>query len=499
MDNKKLIIILGVLAAVIASGGVGLVFWLKSGDKESKTETKKTTPTAAQSQKEDTPGDKAYLDKQVITSSQPNRDDTQSKQTTKKDNSTQDTTKRDNSTQDTTKKDNSTQDTTKKDNNFTQDTTKKDNNSTQDTTEKDNSTKDTTKKDNNFTQDTTEKDNSTQDTTEQDNSTQDTTKKDNSTQDTTKKDNSAQDTTEKDNSTKDTSKKDNSTERTTKKDNSTQDTTGEDNSTKKTTEKDTSHSSNAFDQTILSDPSKPLFKDDEGETCTLSFFNVIFRLLKDDFFDLFKEKDDKLAVNMLKLREEVMKIQKDQKLINEKINNLVEVLNIKYEIRICSTYYLLKHFLKYIVESNLDKDNKYFGVELKGETAGIVAERASNNRILPIFYYYNLIIEGDHMSFKSESNWGFTKKPKLIFIYYTPKKTFDENRNKHLKIQHEDKTDKSKTVYNLKGIVFFDKNGKYNSFFIKNNELYDQKTGDKQSITDAEIFNPQLLIYELSE
>ncbi|KRH95013.1 hypothetical protein M153_650005512 [Pseudoloma neurophilia] len=109
MDKKKLIIILGSLAAVIALGGVGLVFWLKSGDKESKTETNKKEPTSAQSQKEDNSGDKADLvnrkNKQVITSSQSNRDDTQSKQATKKDNSTQDTTEEDNSTKKTTKKD----------------------------------------------------------------------------------------------------------------------------------------------------------------------------------------------------------------------------------------------------------------------------------------------------------------------------------------------------------------------------------------------------------
>ncbi|KRH94182.1 hypothetical protein M153_3520001564 [Pseudoloma neurophilia] len=41
MDKKKLIIILGSLAAVLALGVTVLVFLLRSGDKESGTETKK--------------------------------------------------------------------------------------------------------------------------------------------------------------------------------------------------------------------------------------------------------------------------------------------------------------------------------------------------------------------------------------------------------------------------------------------------------------------------
>ncbi|KRH94819.1 hypothetical protein M153_13700019273 [Pseudoloma neurophilia] len=254
------------------------------------------------------------------------------------------------------------------------------------------------------------------------------------------------------------------------------------------------------DLTILSDPSKPLFKIDERITCTLSLFNVLFRLLKDDFFDPLKGKKDELAVNMLKLREEIMKIQKDQTSIYKIIYNLVEVLDKKYKIRNSHVFFILNYFLKYIVESNLDQDNKYFGMELEDEKVVYYADRANNNRILPMFDYYNLISNGDHMSFNNESKWVFTKKPKLIFIYYTLKNTFNENRNQHLKIQHEDKTDKSKTVYNLKGIVFIDKNNdKYNSFFIQNDGFYDQITGDKLSITKAEIYYPDLLIYELSE
>ncbi|KRH93941.1 hypothetical protein M153_4790005902, partial [Pseudoloma neurophilia] len=70
-------------------------------------------------------------------------------------------------------------------------------------------------------------------------------------------------------------------------------------------------------QTILSDPSKLLFKDDERKTCTLSLFNVLFRLLKDDFFDSLIGKDDELAVNMLKIREEVFKSQKDQESVTK--------------------------------------------------------------------------------------------------------------------------------------------------------------------------------------
>ncbi|KRH94658.1 hypothetical protein M153_178000171 [Pseudoloma neurophilia] len=256
--------------------------------------------------------------------------------------------------------------------------------------------------------------------------------------------------------------------------------------------------------TILSDPSKPLFKDDERKTCTLSLFNVLFRLLKDDFFVSLKGKKDELAVNMLKLREEVFKSQKDQKLVNKLTNNLAEFLNKKrspcYKITIDNDVYdFLKHFLKCIVESNLDKDNKYFGVELKDETVVSCDQRASNNRILPMFSYTNLIINGDHMSFKSESNCVFTKKPKLLFIDCSSRQNFNENRNQHLKIQHEEKTDKSKTVYNLKGIVFKDKFKKYKSFFIQNDELYDQRIGYKQSITRTKIYDLKLLIYELNE
>ncbi|KRH93410.1 hypothetical protein M153_9040002, partial [Pseudoloma neurophilia] len=55
------------------------------------------------------------------------------------------------------------------------------------------------------------------------------------------------------------------------------------------------------------------------------------------------------------------------------------------------------------------------------------------------------------------------------------------------------------TIFNLKGVVFFDKNYEYNSFFIQNDGFYDQKIGEKQSITKAEIFEPLLLIYELGE
>ncbi|KRH94317.1 hypothetical protein M153_3000009768 [Pseudoloma neurophilia] len=253
------------------------------------------------------------------------------------------------------------------------------------------------------------------------------------------------------------------------------------------------------DLTILSDPSKPLFIDDMRKNCVPSFFYVIFRLLKDDFFDSLKEKGDELAVNMLKLREEIFKSQTDQESINKLIYNLVEVLKKKYNITIYSTYDFSLYFLKYIVGSNLDQDNKYFGMELEDETVVSYVYKSSKNRILPMFSYSNLIINDDHMSFKSESKWVFTKKPKLIFIYWPNKQTFNENRKQHLRIQHEDKNDKSKTVYNLKGIVFLNKNDKYNSFFIQNDKLYDQKTGVEQSITKAEICNPRSLIYELSE
>ncbi|KRH94296.1 hypothetical protein M153_3060004252 [Pseudoloma neurophilia] len=258
------------------------------------------------------------------------------------------------------------------------------------------------------------------------------------------------------------------------------------------------------DPTILSDPSKPLFKNDERINCVPSLFNVLLRLLNDDFFNSLKGKDDELAVNMLKLRKEALKNEKNQESVNKLTNNLVEFLEIK-----CSPYYkdvinkdmfyFLKYFLTYIVESNLDQDKKYFCVGLKDETAVFYPESASDNRTLPLFFYTNLIINGDHMSFYHGSKWVFTKKPKLIFLYYPSIQIFNKNRKKHLKIQHEDKTDKSKTVYNLKSIVFWDKNMKYNSFFIQNDKFYDQKTGGKQSITTAEISYPRLLIYELSE
>ncbi|KRH94767.1 hypothetical protein M153_1510008137 [Pseudoloma neurophilia] len=89
MEKKKLIIILGVLAAVvIVFGGVGLFFWFKSGDKESKTETKKTTPTAAQSQKEGnsknntTPVDET--NKTLVTNSQDDQDNSADSQDNQK-------------------------------------------------------------------------------------------------------------------------------------------------------------------------------------------------------------------------------------------------------------------------------------------------------------------------------------------------------------------------------------------------------------------------------
>ncbi|KRH93962.1 hypothetical protein M153_4660006442, partial [Pseudoloma neurophilia] len=266
-----------------------------------------------------------------------------------------------------------------------------------------------------------------------------------------------------------------------------------------------SRSENQHDpiSTILSDPSKPLFKIDQEITYIPSLFNVLFRLLNNDFFVSLKGKDDQLAVNMLKLREEVLKGQKDQESINKLENILLMFIEKKYplcyNIKICGVYDFLDYFSKYIVEFNLDKDNKYFGMELEDETVVSHVDKTSNNRIPPLFNYENLKINKNHMSFKSESEWVFTKKPKLIFFYYPFKKPFNENRKQHLRIEHEDKTDKSITVYNLKGIVFKDKNDKYNSFFIKNDELYDQETGVEQSITDAKIFDPDLLIYELSE
>ncbi|KRH94894.1 hypothetical protein M153_11600013221 [Pseudoloma neurophilia] len=256
--------------------------------------------------------------------------------------------------------------------------------------------------------------------------------------------------------------------------------------------------------TILIDPSKQLFGDDERETNIPSLFNVLFRLLNDDFFDSLIGKDDELAVNLRKLREEALKSQKDQKSINEITNDMVEFLEKKYsslyrQITICSVSDFLLYFLTYIVDSNLDQDNKYFGMKLKDETDVIAPMRKSNNMILPLLHYTHLIIEKDHMSFKSKFKWVFKKKPKLIFIYRPDGYSFDRNRKEHLEIQHEDATDKSITIYNLKGIVFFNKNFKDNSFFIQNDELYDQKTGDKQSITTAEIYVSELLIYELKE
>ncbi|KRH94897.1 hypothetical protein M153_11600016205 [Pseudoloma neurophilia] len=251
--------------------------------------------------------------------------------------------------------------------------------------------------------------------------------------------------------------------------------------------------------TILSDPSKPLFKISDKRTYIPSLFNVLFRLLNDDFFDSLKGKKDELAVNMLKLREEASNGQKDQESVNKSIKNLEEVLRKKYNIRIYSVYHFFEYFLKYIVDSNLDQDNKYFGVKLKDETAVFDADRASNNRLLPMFENYNLKINRDHMSFKSKFKWVFTKKPKLIFIYRPDGYSFDKNRKEHLKIQHEDVTDKSITIYNLKGIVFLDKNLKFNSFFIHNDEFYDQRTGVEKSITTAEIYVSELLIYELKE
>ncbi|KRH94674.1 hypothetical protein M153_17200012658 [Pseudoloma neurophilia] len=244
--------------------------------------------------------------------------------------------------------------------------------------------------------------------------------------------------------------------------------------------------------TILSDPSNPLFKDDKSENCIPSLFNVLFRLLNDDFFvSLGGKKDDELVKNMLELREKVVKGQKDKRSINKLTKNLLKSLvkkcSLRYHTTICDVYNFLRHFLTYIVDSNLDQNNKYFG------TVVINAEMTLNNRILPLFSYVYLITSGDHMSFKSESRWVFTKKPKLIFIYWPDEDSFNEKIIQHLKIQHEDKT-----VYQLKGIVFKNKNQKYNSFFIKDKKLYDQRTGYVQSIIEL-IHNPELLIYELKE
>ncbi|KRH94490.1 hypothetical protein M153_2400004485 [Pseudoloma neurophilia] len=277
-----------------------------------------------------------------------------------------------------------------------------------------------------------------------------------------------------------------------------------------------SDSKNQFETglTILSDPSNPLFKDDKRKNYTLSLFSVLFRLFNDDFFDSLKGKKDELANNLLKLREKVLKGHKDQESVNEITNDMVEFLEKKYRQNsqitiiygVCS---FLKYFLKYIVESNLDQDNKYFGMELKDKTVVIKPEKTKDNIILPMFHYDNLEIIRDHMSFVGKYKWGFSKKPKLIFFHWPRTQILKEKRNKHLRIQHEDKTDENKThknktdkrksVYNLKGIVFTNENLDYNSYFIIKKQFYDQKTGNKKNVTTAEIFFPYLLIYELSE
>ncbi|KRH94027.1 hypothetical protein M153_4180001, partial [Pseudoloma neurophilia] len=150
------------------------------------------------------------------------------------------------------------------------------------------------------------------------------------------------------------------------------------------------------------------------------------------------------AENMVKLREEALKGGNDIKLINELMSNLEDILVNKYCMKypyILSLYkviFYLIYFLIYIVESDLDKDNKYFGiVELKDKIGLSNPVETDNNIILPtppLFYYFELDIKKDNMFFFNEYRWGFTKKPKLIFIYWPLLDSFKENIRKHLKI-----------------------------------------------------------------
>ncbi|KRH94815.1 hypothetical protein M153_13700010102 [Pseudoloma neurophilia] len=102
----------------------------------------------------------------------------------------------------------------------------------------------------------------------------------------------------------------------------------------------------------------------------------------------------------------------------------------------------------------------------------------------------------DHISLDHDLDINIINRPKIIIFYVNDDKIFNKNRKQYLTIKRS-----NGNVYNLKGIVHYKKGEKehFNSYFIKNGKVYDQKSGLHQSLTTANFINVEFLIYELEE
>ncbi|KRH93811.1 hypothetical protein M153_5550004469 [Pseudoloma neurophilia] len=265
--------------------------------------------------------------------------------------------------------------------------------------------------------------------------------------------------------------------------------------------------------TIQSDPNIPLFKALKYESvfCVIPLFNVLFRLENTfiKYIKTFKEKHNPLEDFLLDLYEKLNTKEVNQISLNYSVLlNLLEIIRKNYSISrlLDHLFIFLKAFLSQMVDySDFDQENNYFTIKInhnykRPENRKLQLFDVSYKKKIPLslFNYKvlkNNLIDKNYMSLDCELDNIIINRPMLMFFYWPDKQKLNEEIKRHLILKRHSNGD----IYNLKGIVYRNKENRFNSFFIQNNCFYDQESGSKHYITTVDIEDPNLLIYQLQE